>query len=274
MNKFIIQISNTTNGIANGTKAKELSLLQNIGIAVPEFYTIPVYEYHRFIKYFNIPSISDFLNEKYDSSIANKINNLIDYVAIDVPIDFESDYIARSSSVPNKINEQYASIISGAFESYHCKGKELIKNILKVYSSMYSYEVYERMQLFDGIDVIDGMAVIIQRYISPKCSGVLHFYKDSNRMDVTWIAGHLRDIVSGNEIGCCDTLFVEDDEVIIEGDEWHIYTIMNNNFNGAFNELYRVASSIGDIYKCNLEIEWIFDGLKIFIVQAQELIVL
>jgi phosphoenolpyruvate synthase/pyruvate phosphate dikinase len=265
-----------TEFIECGTKTNELLKLQRLGIKVPQFLVVDISGYRALVDNFNIPSFSDFIkNKQFEPKISNSILDLTGKINIIYPNLLNSSIIVRSSSAVNTHKDQYfASIISGAFESYECSIEDLVSATLKVYASLYSERAYSQLRCIDLKSEIIGMTILIQNAINPKCSGVLHYYHETQNIETTWVKGHLRDIVSGKTSGMTDSLNLNiNGSVVVEGFENHIYTIIENSFEQPFSELYFIANKIGKFYNKNLEIEWLYDGSDISIVQCQELII-
>lgn len=272
MNNFIFNISDKID-INSGTKTVELMTLKKIGINVPRFWSVNCEEYYRFLETFSITPIDQFLlSTYYDPLEIQKIYATNGYLGSNFITDKPLKLIARSSSVPTENFTNYASMISGAFESYECDVVTLPVSIAAVYASLYSEKSFHQLKLAKLEKGIKGMAVLIQEYIEPKCSGVLHAYLNKPYMEVNWVEGHLRSIVSGSISGDYDQIYENHGEVILRGRENQIYCVLENNYCGAFLELYYTAKRILDFKKINLEIEWIYSNQKIYIVQCQELI--
>ena len=174
--------------------------------------------------------------------------------------------------MPKSIIHNYASMISGAFESYECTSDNLAQSIVAVYESLYSEKAFLQLKLAGLEKNIRGMAVLVQEFVVPECSGVLHAYKGDSFMEVNWVQGHLRSIVSGDTSGDYDVIYEKNGEIIVRGKEQHIYCIIENGYSGAFMELYGISSKLLERAQTDLEIEWIYRDGKIYIVQNQELI--
>lgn len=272
MNTFVFNVTEAID-TSSGTKAEELLRLKNIGVNVPQFWTVKYEEYVRFIQTFSIMSIEEFLKkEKYDAAEVKKIQAVKKNLSTTLNISNEKQLIARSSSVPKKRTMCYASIISGAFESYECTTTTLAESIVDVYESMYSEKAFLQLKLARLQEGIKGMAILIQEFIEPECSGVLHVYINKPYWEINWVKGHLRAIVAGDTSGDYDQIYENAGDIILKGKECNIYCVMENEWYEAFSDLYYTAKFIYDHTNKNLEIEWIYKDNKIFIVQCQELI--
>ena len=272
MNNFVFNVIDKID-INSGTKAVELMTLKEMGINVPRFWSVNYEEYIRFLETFSITPIDQFLSSTcYDAHEIQKINAAKGCLRSNLDMDTSLRLIARSSSVPTEKFTNYASMISGAFESYECDASSLPVYIAAVYESLYSEKSFYQLKLAKLEKGIKGMAVLVQEYIEPECSGVLHAYLNKPHMEVNWVKGHLRSIVSGNISGDYDQIYENHGDVILRGREHQIYCVMENNYCGAFSELYYTAKRILDFKNVDLEIEWIYSNQKIYIVQCQELI--
>lgn len=242
-----------------GTKATMLQRIKRIGIEVPEFYGV---EMKDFLKYYESASFDELLAKEQNPRKYNGI------MIEEIP---EGKYIVRSSAVPyQKDNPEFASMISGAFESYVAKSNtELGMCILKVWESVFSTKAREQCELFLEKASVAGMGVLVQRYIHPVISGVLH--SGNNVYKINWIKGHLSEIVQGISRGNNIICFENDKhETILRGVEDNILKTIEYTL--VMKQLVYLSKKIVDSLGYEVEIEWIYDGQKVWIVQCQKLI--
>lgn len=269
MSQIVLNVNRPLNG-QYGTKTEGIIALKKMGILVPDFWCIDKGEFDKFVSTIHIPSFYDFLMSEFDASIEEKIMNYAK--GINLSMDFDDGcYIVRSSSVPHGMCLNYASIISGAFESYECGKEDIGVSVAKVYASLYSKKAYMQLKS-SGANIVEGMSVLIQKYVAPLCSGVIHYYVEKDTMDVDWVFGHLREIVSGNNEGIHFKLFKDGHDIIIRGHEKDIYEVDERQLGCVFISLYDNTIKAGKTNGTNLEIEWLYDGQQLFFVQSQELI--
>ncbi len=257
MNTFKITLFGSNDITENcGTKALMLSELAKRGVYVPVFYGIGVEDFIRFYQGFNSKSLSDWRGELF---LSKKLP--------------EGKYMVRSSVVPkDKENSDFGSVISGAFDSYIADSSvEVPKKILEVWNSFFSEKAKEQCALFLEDDSILGMGVLIQKYIEPVISGVLH--SDKNRCNINWTKGHLAEIVSGKIRGNIITCYQnEKKETILRGVEANILEIMDCGYESVFIELEQLGRKIKQELGYEIEMEWLYDGKRIWVVQCQKLI--
>lgn len=258
-----------------GTKATALVELKNMGIPVPDFYAISILDFNLFCEvmgigieniYIEDTGFNKFLHDK------NKFLDIIDSTRI-YNILPEGDYMVRSSSIP--INDidicMFPSMVSGAFGSYYAANiSEINNSIFKVWESTFSKKAYEQCKIFSNKPIIAGMGVVIQKYINPIISGVMHAKKDT--VSINWVLGHLSKIVNGEILGNSIIVYKsKKGNYILRGLENNILVIKNKKYENIFKLLWDIAETIYVHFKCTQEIEWLYDGEKIWIVQSQPL---
>lgn len=271
INVTTIYDKNNINNLC-GTKAQGLAILSQNGICVPDFYVIPANIFNEFCETNDLCSINSFYSMgKYDDNILKKIHNNCS-VELDMSIFNAANWMVRSSAIPQKyINqEQFASMISGAFESFSSTNQADIADCVKrVWESVFSEKAYYQCKAFSNEAIISGMGVIIQKEIKPVISGVIH--TKGNRISVNWIRGHLSSIVSGSERGnIVDVYLSAANHCILRGIESSILNILENNEKEVFHQLFNISQSIVKIMSSDQEIEWIYDGNIVWIVQTQK----
>lgn len=259
-----------------GTKATTLFELLNLGLPVPDFWSVPSSCFEHFCQEKKIPSIEHFyasnkfnleVNEKFmDADVLNGetiVKKLI-----------SGKYMVRSSAIPNNIVdlEMFPSMISGAFESYFAPSvSEVKKNILNVWKSVFLEKAYKQCRMFSDLPIINGIGVLIQRYIEPVISGVIHT-KEKN-ISINWIEGHLSKIVNGEAIGNSIEAYISSEQnYILRGIESNILLIKEKNYEEVFKSLLNITTIIKKYFGHDQEIEWIYDGKQVWIVQSQPLI--
>lgn len=259
-----------------GTKASTLAKLKKLGVDVPEFWVIPSVCFEYFCYCIKIPNpISFYSRSQFDPIVSEMFDNY-DILNEDTLIENfkEGRYMVRSSAVPTKIVdlELFPSMISGAFESYDVSSlAEIANNILRVWRSVYEAKAFYQCRILSEQPIIEGMAVIIQKYIRPIISGVAH--TRGKGVSVNWIQGHLSQIVNGKNIGNTIEIYKNlECEYILRGIEQEILIIKENEFENVFKYLFDKAMVIKKYFEHEQEIEWIYDGDKIWIVQTQSLI--
>ena len=259
-----------------GTKATSLAVLKKLGVSVPDFYAIPSSCFEEFCQKYGVmlPEIfyeSDKFDvqaiEKFEYAKMLNVEELLRRFA-------QGRYMVRSSSIPSKDVDlnQFPSMISGAFESFFASNvSEIEENILKVWKSIYSEKAYNQCRIFSRYPIIKGVGVLIQKYIDPVISGVVH--TENGAATVNWIRGHLSKIVSGEELGNSINVYLSPkNQYILRGIESDVLLVKNNNFESVFKSILDTSNVIQQNFGCEQEIEWIFDGEAVWVVQSQALI--
>lgn len=254
-----------------GTKAHTLNNISSI-VNVPRYWTISEDFFESFLLKCGIESIATFFINDFSLKYKQLINQCDFIIEGDYTFPINKKYIVRSSIVPYERTIDFASEISGAFESIVCDGNNISNAILQVFESVFSEKAYNQVRLFSLENNIKGMAVVIQEYISPIYSGVIHVTNE-NSIHLQWIEGHLSEIVNGNEFGHSNYIYKNsNNEAIFRGSEKEIAYIRDNHIVNIFSDILALSSNIFIFLKKPQEIEWIFDGKNHWIVQCQELI--
>lgn len=257
-----------------GTKAQCLKILNDADINIPIFYAIPSGILDNYCINNGIPTIVQFYaNSQYDEDVLTAFDIAPDPI-IDESIFENGVYMVRSSSIPdnNVDKSEFPSIISGAFESYLATDvSEISICIKKVWRSAYEKKAFLQCKSFSNKSVVTGLGVIIQKMIKPVFSGVAHILEKD--VKINWTDGHLSKIVKGETIGNNISIYISDTaQYILRGKEENILDIINGNKKAVFCDLADILFIIKDILGGNQEIEWLYDGKEIWIVQAQELL--
>ena len=260
-----------------GTKAMTLVELKKINLPIPDFYAVSSACFEKFCEDCNVQSIMSFYkNNEFNERESKK------FVDIDACNDMavleeneNTRYMVRSSAIPtNDVDLKiFASMISGAFESYMASSVyEVMKMILEVWKSVYLEKAYNQCRIFSKEPIISGIGVLIQKYVEPVISGVAH--TEQNTISVNWLEGHLSKIVSGQVIGNSVKMYKSlEQDYILRGIEKNILLIKENNYEMVFQSVFDIVTIIKQYFSCEQEVEWVYDGKKVWIVQAQPLIV-
>lgn len=259
-----------------GTKATTLVELKKLGLPIPDFCAVPSSCFESFCQVVEIQSPELFYaNSEFDSEVNKKFTHT-EMLNMDDIIRKIGDgkYMVRSSSVPTKDVDlkNFPSMISGAFESYFASSVfEIVNNIPNVWRSVFLEKAYNQCRIFSEFPIIKGIGVLIQRYVEPVISGVAHTKGDM--VSVNWIDGHLSKIVSGESLGnSIDVYILTEQNYILRGIENDILLVKNNSYENVFKSLWGNVTSIRQYFGCDQEVEWVYDGEKVWIVQSQALI--
>ena len=272
MKRLLFHVSNDTKKSFSeiGTKASSLCQINGI-VNVPQFWTIDEKHFEMYLN--NRWGVSEELYSKglYSLDFSNQEKCDACLIELDYPFSPTNKYIVRSSIVPFIATNDFASEISGAFDSIVCSGEYIANAIIQVYDSVYSQRARNQIRLFSLEKNIRGMAIIIQQYIPAKLSGVVHISQNKG-IHLQWIKGHLGKIVSGEEFGHSNLIYYNNsNDVIFRGSEKEIIYVRDNHLDGVFSEVLNISTKLFDLFGVPQEIEWIFDGEKQWIVQSQVL---
>lgn len=257
--------------IEAGTKSGMLSKVSSI-VRVPRFWTISEEYFLQFLVKCGINSTSVFFENQYCTDYVRMLNDCNCNIELDYSYLPDKKYIVRSSIVPYEHTADFASMISGAFESIVCDGNHIIETILQVYSSVFSEKAHNQIRLFSLEKNIKGMSIIIQEYISADYSGVIHV-TDNKGMQLQWLKGHLSDIVDGSNFGHSNYIYYDSNQdAVFRGSEKEIIYLKEHQIANIFSDALSIAVKIYNFNKEPQEIEWIFDGKEHWIVQCQKLI--
>lgn len=259
-----------------GTKAAGLFALEAMGIPVPRFYVVPVSFFHHFCSIIQAYPLSEFYGERtYDSTLFQKC--LIECKLTVVCDELQAGngrLIVRSSAVPqgNQQIEEFSSEISGAFESFIADDfSKVSSTVLAVWQSVYSECAYEKLRALHQNFGIKGMSVVVQKYIEPVISGIVHTCSDKIKID--WITGSQEDILQGRTRGREIEVYLSDcKEIILRGKEDSIKQVAGNEWRTLFKSLYDWSMKIRSLSCFDQEIEWVYDGKNVWVVQSQRLL--
>lgn len=259
-----------------GTKAAGLFELEVMEIPVPKFYVIPVTFFQQFCARVQAIPLFEFYQQSiYDCTFYQKcFNGQRIRVDCNELADSNGRFIVRSSAVPQKEMqvENFASRVSGVFESFIADSlSEIGDMILAVWQSVYSEGAYEKLHVFQQGFEIKGMAVVVQQYIEPIISGIVHAY--SNKISVNWIEGSQEEILQGRKWGQEVDIYLSNiGDIILRGKESNIKYIVESSWRMVLKKLYDLSMQIRNKRCFDQEIEWVYDGNSIWIVQSQRLL--
>jgi Phosphoenolpyruvate synthase/pyruvate phosphate dikinase len=275
--KMYIKLTREKNDVEYcGTKAAGLFELEKMGIPIPKFYVVPVSFFRQFCSSVQAGSLYEFYQHTtFDSAIYQKFfagQNI--WVDCNELTDINGRFIVRSSAVPqeNTKKEEFSSKVSGVFESFIADDfSEIGDMIIAVWQSVYSEEAYKKMHVFQPEFEMHGMAAVVQQYIEPVISGIVHTYSD--KICVGWIEGSQEEILQGREQGQEIEIYLSDfGEMILRGKEDSIKFVEECSRRRIFRELFDLSIMIQKKRCSEQEIEWVYDGDSVWIVQSQRLL--
>lgn len=270
MKKIKLSFDNIENVTSShGTKAEMLRQLYESGINIPDSVFVDV---RYFLEAYQISRMSSFYgNDCYQNMPVPEVElDLTAYPLKDVPV------MVRSSIVPfGEYDGDFSSAISGAYDSILATNREeLEKAVLGVWESAFSQRAYGQLHFFSDKYDIQGMGIIIQRYVPPMISGLFHS-SEAGHFNINWIYGHLSELVAGkkrgNQITCYENA---EGDCILSGVEDSILQILDGGLTDVFQQLTKWAIMLRELFRFDIEVEWLVDNTdgRIWFVQTQKLI--
>ena len=281
INLDIVELENADLSI--GAKGILLQRAKFLGYNIPETYAISSEYLEKHIANHISVSTSQFMkNDRYNTKLLSRIEDLLKSTKVFFKYpnfkDISSSkykFIVRSSSI---VSSSYSSAISGAFQSYPVHNLEdLNKAILNVWKSTFSRQAYDSNQIIPKNERAKGMGVLIQPFINPFISGIMHCTKPTDpislKVNVSWINGHLSDIVSGDAPGNHFELKPNKRMgTIIIGQNHALKECLSLEVTKVFDKLLDTAKNLLDDFNYGLEVEWVYRAENLWLVQLQELL--
>lgn len=259
---------------AYGTKAHGLFEMQRLGVNVPPFFVVSSFAFDACLEKAGIIKPVAFFRRPVYTPEALNFFSAEQKIAFSLNIPDDWAYMVRSSCVPlpEQNSPAFASMVSGAFESYYAQSKALVANyILAVWKSLYTEKAYTQLTAIAERPMIKSLAVILQKYATPVVSGVAH--TRNGHLLINWVDGHLSKIVRGETSGNVIDAYLSDvGGSILRGIEADILKAIGSPVRAAIPQLISQARIICAAQGCEQEIEWVYDGEMVWIVQTQPLL--
>ncbi len=259
-----------------GTKAAGLFELEAMNVPVPNFYVIPVVHFQQFCNTIYAYPLSEFYHrETYDCTTYQKCFNeqKVQVISKEM-LDTNRKFIVRSSAVPQEETqvEDFASKVSGAFDSFIASDFSKVGEMtLAVWQSIYSESAYEKLHVFQQEFGLKGMAVVVQQYIKPVISGIVHTHQ--NKISVNWIVEPQEEILQDKAKGEDIEVYLSScGEIVLRGKEDCVKHVAESMWKTVFQKIYSWSMRIRDKKCSEQEIEWIYDGESVWVVQSQNLV--
>ena len=234
MNPSITPLVSANAFLQVGGKALNLGLLIKNNFNVPNGFVIPT-------DYVEIETTNNELQD-----IFQKLN---------CPL------IVRSSAT---VEDGITTSFAGQFESMYpiTSYEELVSAVIKVKKSAESEKISNYLQHFNIPKDDFRLAVIIQEYKQPVCSGVAFIEVKDDKKIITIEA-------SQQSAGVVDGTSQPLRYIIDYSKKQIIGTYPTDDIFIPLNELIEVISTIENTYKEPQDIEWIYDGKELWIVQSR-----
>lgn len=267
-----------------GGKGRALKIVQGVGRRIPETWIIPAEEFDKVLRELaGMESLEDFMKgSTYDPEILPYFESQLRINRFDISFPDErftdsTDLIVRSSSVSNSQGgNNYAEVISGAYESVRAKQDGLLEAVFNVWLSSFTEKAFLQNRLLPADLRTKSMAVLIQPYVPASISGLFHVGTEdpgSQIMQLAWIEGNLEPLVSGRQYGNQISVHEMQDGfgVALIGQEESIRACQQLPSLAVFEALAEEAGAIKRAFNTALEVEWAFDGKQVWILQVQAL---
>lgn len=220
-----------------GGKGSALCRMYNAGIAVPDGFVILA---------------TAFENNELKAEAHSDIVKCLEKLP-------ESTFAVRSSALSE---DSAKTSFAGEFESVlNVARADIFSAIEKVAASVKSERVSEYSKVH-GIDDGHQIAVVVQSMISAKLAGV--FFS--------------ADPITGSHVNMVGNFVFGAGEQLVSGEK-NAYPFTISRLGGKYNgdkslssyakELYKAALKAEEIFGCKLDIEWVAQGGKLYIVQAR-----
>ncbi len=236
-----------------GGKAHNLARLSLAGFNVPEFFVVPA----------STVTTDQFDKGNFRQSFKNLVYNLT--------ADAQAEFVARSSS---PMEDQLDHSFAGLFHSYlhFASIDDLLSAIHKIRSL--SHQTVEQYAGQKTGSPTSSMAVIVQRMIRAKISGVLftaHPVSGSpDTMLLEMVKGDCEQLVSGSSNAVQVTIdkksnLFETTVQDVPGNE--IYDFINSDKH--VQQLIQLGRQIDYLFGLPQDIEWAYDGHQFWILQSR-----
>jgi phosphohistidine swiveling domain-containing protein len=241
----IISLSKIGKHTNSGAKARNLSVLQKMGLKIPETFVIP---FEAFEKY-SVDRKSSLQN------IAKLLKEILDE---------NKKYSVRSSA-----NTEDSSLISfaGQFETQlNCKGLNAVKEAIeRTWVSAHDKKPNVYKSDLGHADIHVKMGVIIQEMIEPEFSGVVFTKNPLTGLD---------EVIVETIDGYCDSLVqkgVTPERWVYKWGKWMEYPGEKGKRSHVIRKIVETAIEIGKKVGAPIDLEWAYDGYEIFWLQMRQI---
>lgn len=266
-----------------GPKAANLIRLAKSGVSVPSGFIIP----HNYLSKYSIDKVSKN-NAEFEVISKQRIANntaLIELFRSEISnaliihnFTIDTKLIVRSSSL---IEDSSKATFAGLFLSLTSRGvvNELCDKILKVYESRSSSQAIKYGKILVKKNIVNNeiqpMSIIVQKVIASKFGGVT-FILDKKSLNKTVTEIHTlgpEKIVKGAKptlTGSFDDNNQFQINEKISGNEKIKLSDEIKKFSPCFSDTLK---SIQNEFKCEVDLEWIWDGVDLWILQVRPVII-
>jgi phosphohistidine swiveling domain-containing protein len=241
----IIPLSKIKNNINSGAKARNLSILQKMGLKIPRTFVIPFEAF-----------------EEYKVDRESGINSVIK--CLERILDENKRYSVRSSA-----NIEDSSLISfaGQFETQlNCENLNDVKNAIeRTWISAHGEKPTTYKSDLGHADVNLKMAVIVQEMVEPEFSGVVFTKNPLTGLD---------EVIVETVDGYCDSLVQKGatpERWVYKWGNWIEYPRQNEKRAHVILKIVETALNIGKKVGTPIDLEWAYDGNEIFWLQMREI---
>ena len=278
---YIVKISEHKNSDGMGSKGSNLHFLSRNGFNVPQAYFLTFRAYTCFIETTGINKIiyEIMRSDRWNSSAKSRkiseafmsevfpedINPALDSCGLFA--DTEKEWAVRSSS---NLEDLSGSSFAGLYDTYlRVKGRDDLRDaIRKCWASLWSERAITYRKSHNLKDEQIAMAVVIQEMVDSVYSGVIFSMspgcENSGEMYLEYCRGLGEGLVSG-QISPYACRISRDGKVIT-----HLtYPEENRLSDERIREIAGLAVDIEKLFSRPQDIEWAFDGNKVYILQSR-----
>lgn len=251
--KYIITENEEHSALQAGNKAANLRRLKDAGFRVPSWFTITphAFECHK-------NSQENFLRNEIEAALTN--------IKTEVGIDETDNKFAVRSSATEEDGKFFS--FAGQLDSFlNVSQNQILENALLVSQSGNS-ERLAKYCLQNNVSSSMKPAVVVQRMVNAKFAGVMFsadpITGDRNKIVISAVRGLADRLVAGEVSG---------DLIVVDRTRKSIGFEKRDDINGVSEktclELAEIAEQIEELFDCPQDIEWVYDGNQIFIVQTR-----
>ena len=241
----IIPLSKIKNNINSGSKARNLSILQKMGLKIPKTYVIPFEAFENYK-----------VNREYG------INNVMK--CLERILDENKRYSIRSSA---NIEDSSLFSFAGQFETQlNCENLKDIENAIeRTWISAHGDKPTTYKSNLGHSDVKLKMAVIIQEMVEPEFSGVVFTKNPLTGLD---------EVIVETVDGYCDSLVqngVTPERWVYKWGKLIEFPENRTKRSKIILEIISKALEIGKKLDSSIDLEWAYNGKEIFWLQMREI---
>lgn len=262
----------------SGKKAYNLQILQNNGFDIPSFLVVEADLFENLLDDSRYNQLSN-IDESLDSSEAfENMRSLFSEIVADHTfvqiLQKELDHILKDSDrfavrSSSKEEDGEEKSYAGQFDSYlNVERKNLAESVIKVWGSAYSHRIEEYRKI-QGLNTVSALpSVIIQKMVDATAAGVAFsacpISGDRKKVVINSVNGLADKLVDG-ELNGAHYEYEDKNLVLRENEKDGMLTHWQRR------KLLKAVKAIETLFEKPQDIEWAFQGNKLFILQARDI---